>query len=815
MAAIDVLIAQIEDKALRARLKEEADRLRREKKFGLVFEEHLPELTPIYSAEVRPGCLAAKRGAALTDIWRVLAVENGQARCLNRASGVHEILPAADLVAVLEFGDPIFPSLVPMDQVQNGPDDAPWHTLIEADNYHALQLLEYLYAGQVDCIYIDPPYNSGARDWKYNNDYVDNNDRWQHSKWLAMMNRRLLIAKQLLNPKDSVLIVTIDENEVLHLGILLHQVFPECKIQMTTIVINPKGTARYNEFSRVEEYAFFVFVGDVRIQSLGSDLLTARDYPSETNVRWRGLARTGRKGLRSNNPGSWYPIFINRDDLSIHSIGDAIGVDESEADTDVPEGTIAVWPPSKGELQFSWGTVPSTLRAIHARGGLKTGQINPDRGSFPLYYLSAGLFDKIDKGDIIVKGRGPSNELIVEYAEGLKSASPRSVWNQVSHDAGTHGTGLLQKTLPSRTFPFPKSLYAVRDSLKLFVAHKRRALVLDFFAGSGTTLNSVNLLNSADGGRRQCILVTNNEVSEDEAKSLAGQGYRPGDEPWEQHGVCRSVTWPRSKYTILGRRDDGTELAGEYLTGRNVTKEKARTYRHLSFVDPATLNTTARKRELVSLIPAIPAGEIKGDTAWFVSAEARCTAAILFDATQGDAFLEALEGLDHITHFYIVTQNNRRFVELKAQIEDLLGPIETQEEEKRPMRDGFAANLAYFKLDFLDKDHVALGRQFREILPLLWLRAGAVGVRPELPADAPIPAMLIPPANPFAVLVDETRFADFVAAISGRSDLTHLFLITDSEDAFREMAAQLAAPHVIQLYRDYLENFMINRGETA
>ena len=201
MAAIDDLIAQIEDKALRARLKEEADRLRREKKFGLVFEEHLPELTPVYSAEVRAGCLVAKRGAALTDIWRVLAVEDGQAHCLNRASGVHESFAVADLVAVLEFGDPIFPSLVPMDRVQNGPADAPWHTLIEADNYHALQLLEYLYAGQVDCIYIDPPYNTGARDWKYNNDYVDGNDGWRHSKWLAFMKRRLKLAKRLLNPE--------------------------------------------------------------------------------------------------------------------------------------------------------------------------------------------------------------------------------------------------------------------------------------------------------------------------------------------------------------------------------------------------------------------------------------------------------------------------------------------------------------------------------------------------------------------------------------------------------------------------------------
>ena len=104
-----------------------------------------------------------------------------------------------------------------IDSVCNAPDSDLWHTLIEADNYHALQLLEYLYAGKVDCIYIDPPYNTGAKDWKYNNDYVDGNDSYRHSKWLSMMHKRLRLAKKLLNPKTGVLIVTIDEHEVHHI----------------------------------------------------------------------------------------------------------------------------------------------------------------------------------------------------------------------------------------------------------------------------------------------------------------------------------------------------------------------------------------------------------------------------------------------------------------------------------------------------------------------------------------------------------------------------------------------------------------------
>lgn len=132
-----------------------------------------------------------------------------------------------------------------------------------------------------------------------------------------------------------------------------------------------------------------------------------------------------------------------------------------------------------------------------------------------------------------------------------------------------------------------------------------------------------------------------------------------------------------------------------------------------------------------------------------------------------------------------------------------------------PMAEGFPANLEYFRLDFLDKDHVALGRQFRETLPILWLRAGAIGPRPELPKNKPIPAIVIPEHNPFAVLVEDTRFADFATELEGRDDLTHAYLVTDSEEAFQEMARQLKVPNVIQLYRDYLENFVINKGEGA
>lgn len=104
-------------------------------------------------------------------------------------------------------------------------------------------------------------------------------------------------------------------------------------------------------------------------------------------------------------------------------------------------------------------------------------------------------------------------------------------------------------------------LYILEYDFSIFVDAK----IVDFFAGSGTTLHAVNLLNSEDGGNRRCILVTNNEVANEDAEILKTEGFKPGDQEWERHGICKSVTWPRTTHSILGRLDDGTSLSGEYF----------------------------------------------------------------------------------------------------------------------------------------------------------------------------------------------------------------------------------------------------------
>lgn len=264
MAAIHDLLAQVQDEALRERLQKEIEKLEKTKKFGLVFEEHLPECTPLYDISIRRGAKVALKTGDVSDFYEVLALKDGRALCRKPGAEEATEFSTGDLVTIAEFGDPIYPYLKLIDTVCNAPGSDLWHTLIEADNYHALQLLEYLYAGKVDCIYIDPPYNTGARDWKYNNDYVDGADSYRHSKWLSFIEKRLKIARRLLNPKDSVLIITIDEKEYLHLGCLLEEMFPEANIQMITDIINAKGVARANQFSRVEEYIFFVQFGDCK-----------------------------------------------------------------------------------------------------------------------------------------------------------------------------------------------------------------------------------------------------------------------------------------------------------------------------------------------------------------------------------------------------------------------------------------------------------------------------------------------------------------------------------------------------------------------
>src|SRR6266540_2915682 len=240
MARLEDLIQEIADPSLREQLGRQVAKLKAKKNFGLVFEEHLPEVVQLPGMALEPGLRVAKRGQESAGFFIIKTLNSKGATIVPERGGPEETVPKGELVVIRRFGEPIYPALVPVDRVTRVPGK-PYHVLINAENFHALQLLLYAYEGHIDAIYIDPPYNSGARDWKYNNDYVDRSDQYRHSKWLSMMARRLQLAKRLLKP-DGVLIVTVDENEVGHLSVLLESLFPEYLRHMVTAVINPKGT---------------------------------------------------------------------------------------------------------------------------------------------------------------------------------------------------------------------------------------------------------------------------------------------------------------------------------------------------------------------------------------------------------------------------------------------------------------------------------------------------------------------------------------------------------------------------------------------
>ena len=164
MAEIHELIDRVAEPELKAQLLAAMDKLSKQKKFGLVFEDHLPECTPLYEVPVQKGRLVSLKDRETNDLYVVLTITDGIAACLPKNGGEVAKFPVNELVSVAEFGEPIYPYLKPIDTVCNAPDSNLWHTLIEADNYHALQLLEYLYSGQVDCIYIDELQNAEGGD---------------------------------------------------------------------------------------------------------------------------------------------------------------------------------------------------------------------------------------------------------------------------------------------------------------------------------------------------------------------------------------------------------------------------------------------------------------------------------------------------------------------------------------------------------------------------------------------------------------------------------------------------------------------------
>ena len=414
----------------------------------------------------------------------------------------------------------------------------PYNFLLEGDNLHSLKLLEKTHKGKIDVIYIDPPYNTGAKDWKYDNNYVDKEDGFRHSKWLSMMHNRLEIAKALLKD-DGALICAIDENELATTLLLLDDIFGVAyNIDCITVVHNPRGVQGKN-FSYIHEYAIFVYKKAYKI-------IRNQEVELE-DIDWSNFRNWGKESERSDAKNCFYSVIIKN--------GEIIGFGNVLEDDKHPQQSEYI------ATEENYYVYPIDIKGVERK-----------------WRYARQSVDEI-KHFLRVKESTGRYEIEI----GKNFASYKTVWTDKKYDANEYGTQLINNMVPKSDFDFPKSLYNVYDCLYSIIKDRVNAIVLDFFAGSGTTGHAVMLMNKNLGGNRKFILCTNNAVGEKREKEFQKQ-YQSQDDnvkistDWEErYGIARSITYKRIKATIDGYRhskDMKTLLLEKKLTMTDLKKTK-------------------------------------------------------------------------------------------------------------------------------------------------------------------------------------------------------------------------------------------------
>lgn len=678
--------AKARDAQLGAELEREFKVLSSRLSFGLNFERHRPETVELPGRPVRKGDkvrVLPKRGSTAKGdqrLWTVKKIErsNGGRVATLELARVTEIAKAAieDLVVVVEFRDFIYPGLLSTGKVERS-SSKPFHTVINGENYHALKALTYTHRGMIDAIYIDPPYNTGAKDWKYNNDYVEKDDLYRHSKWLAFMERRLNVARELLKPTNSVLIVTIDEKEYLRLGLLLEQTFTEASVQMISSVINPKGTSA-NEFSRTNEFIFVVRFGTAEIKHLE---IVAGEKPEK--VEWQTFRRRDLSSVRHTRPAQFYPIYVNELSGRIEKIGDPLPPNAAREDAPMVEGCVAVFPIRPDGTEMNWAITGPSLKERLAKGYARAGKYTGEAQPYIIQYLKSGPINDIEEGRASVLAHNEDGSVVAAYTAGTRKM-PTTQWDLGSHSAEHYGTNLLKALLPERRFPFPKSLYAVEDVLRFFVKDNSKAVILDFFAGSGTTAHAVMRLNHQDGGSRQCISVTNNEVTPSEQTELRRQGKRPGDPTWEQWGICDYITKPRVEAAITGNLLTGEPIEADYKFTDEFPMsegfEENAEFFTLTYETPVAVNHNIAFARIAPLLwmragsqgKRIDALPVAG---WGVAD----TYGLLIDLDMTAAFCKAVGKAANVRIAFIVTNDDRRFQAVARRLPNAVEPVRLYE----------------------------------------------------------------------------------------------------------------------------------------
>ncbi|MGO4298102.1 site-specific DNA-methyltransferase [Glutamicibacter sp. MCAF14] len=525
----EVYLNEVTDEGLRAKLKAEFERTT--KKFGLVFERHSPEGIRMPQAQVRRGRTVIREADGT--FHKVRAISGDSVTLADEHGNVFEE-KLSNVTAARQFGEVVFPGLKTVGSVRTGNPEDPAHVVINGENFHALEMLGYTHPESVDLIYIDPPYNTGNKTWQYNDHYVGEQDSFKHSKWLSFMERRLTLAKKLLK-STGVIIVAIGDEEHHRLRMLMDEIFGDNNF--ISDVVWQGG--RKNDSRYVSNGADYMLIYAKNEQSL-----------RESDVTWREK----KIGL-----------------VEVHAkAAECFRV----ADGDAVKATAAyrLWLKSKS-LQVDEGISrfksiePITGRLYNddvplswpGSGGPRYDVLHPITNK-PVTVPSAGwryasplrMQELIDAGEIAF---GPDEKKVPRrksYLDSVESQVTSSVFSTNRLASSQH----LQKILNDRRFPFPKDHNVLMRWIGL--AAPKEAVILDFFGGSGTTAEAVIRLNAEDQGTRQCILVTNNELSAKDDAALRKAGHQPGSAEYEAKGVFHHVTKPRIETIVTGVRQDGS-----------------------------------------------------------------------------------------------------------------------------------------------------------------------------------------------------------------------------------------------------------------
>lgn len=645
---IDVLLERVADADLRAKLTAEIVEITGSRNFGLVFEKHLPEAVRLSDAPVRFGSTVKFREGD-GRLWQVKRLRDGTALLVHEDEELHDV-PTVELVAARKLGDPVYPGFRQLGRLDCG-GDKPHHLIIEGENYHVLQTLQYTHRGKVDLIYIDPPYNTGAGDWIYNDRYIGDNDAYAHSKWLSFMHRRLELAKELLAPTGAI-IAAIDDNEHHRLRMLMDQVLGERNfLANITWQGGVKNDSRFSSGG----------VDYMLMYAKNAQALTASDY------RWR----EGKPGIDEALAASAAAWKASGGDAATATTEYRkwIRANKSRLSAGITEYTNI---DSQGR---AWRYIPlispnprPTLMYTVEHPVTKRPVRTPDNGwncaesVFWERYASGRIIFGADETGV------PRGKIFLDEGS-EQSPAPTFTTQRVP------ATYYLQNLLGSKDFPFPKDVDVVARWVDIVTAHKPAAIVLDFFAGTGTTAEAVMRLNAKDSGRRQAIVVTNNELSQKKARELTKAGFVAGDAEWEAEGVFQKVTRPRVETIVTGVRRNGTPLA-EAVTdaaGKEVAKgiagahglDENASFLQLTYLDRDDVELGEAYRQIAELLwaKAGAVGSVIPDTATDFAISEHY--AICFDVNAWARFAEVVRGTPSVRVAYIVAGSETSYGRVK------------------------------------------------------------------------------------------------------------------------------------------------------